>query len=152
MTVTASAIDVHLAYLADAPTMAAIHAACFARSWNAGAMAQFLVAPGCFSLLASTAWPQSVQGFVIVRSVGDEAELFTLAVHPDHRRIGLARALLGATITNLRAAGPKHLFIEMADGNAPARGLYQSLGAVVVGRRKGYYEYGADADIFSLAL
>ena len=33
-----------------------------------------------------------------------------------------------------------------------ARGLYQSLGAVAVGRRPRYYEHGADADIFSLAL
>ncbi|HEV3242441.1 MAG TPA: GNAT family N-acetyltransferase [Methyloceanibacter sp.] len=152
MSVTASAIDVHLAGPADAPTMAAIHAACFARSWNAGAIGQFLVAPGCFSLLASTTSQQPAQGFLIGRSVGDEAELLTFAVHPGHRRIGLARALLGAAITSLRAAGTKHLFLEMAEGNDPARGLYQSLGAVVVGRRKRYYEHGADADIFSLAL
>jgi ribosomal-protein-alanine N-acetyltransferase len=152
MSVTASAIDVYLAGPADAPAMAAIHAACFARSWNTGAIGQFLVAPGCLSLIASIASQQPAQGFLIVRSVADEAELLTLAVHPAYRRIGLAHALLGAAITSLRAAGAKHLFLEMAEGNAPARGLYQSFGAAVVGRRKRYYEHGADADIFSLAL
>jgi [ribosomal protein S18]-alanine N-acetyltransferase len=52
----------------------------------------------------------------------------------------------------LRAAGAKKIFLEVNEANASARGLYQSLGAVVVGRRKRYYEHDADADIFSLAL
>jgi ribosomal protein S18 acetylase RimI-like enzyme len=49
-------------------------------------------------------------------------------------------------------ASPSWLFLEVDQGNSAARGLYQSLGAVVVGRRLRYYEHGADADIFSLAL
>jgi [ribosomal protein S18]-alanine N-acetyltransferase len=76
----------------------------------------------------------------------------TLAVDPACRRLGLARALLGAAASALRAAGTKQLFLEVDEGNSAARGLYQSLGAVVVGRRPRYYEHGADADIFSLAL
>ncbi len=87
-----------------------------------------------------------------MRSAGDEAELLTLAIHPACRRLGLARALLDAAISALRKAGAKRLFLEVEEGNAPARGLYQGLGAVVVGRRPRYYEHGADADIFSLAL
>ena len=95
---------------------------------------------------------QTVQGFLIVRSAGDEAEILTLAVDPSHRRQGLARALLAAAIDSLRKAGAKRLFLEVDEANEPARGLYQSLGAVAVGRRPRYYEHGADADIFSLAL
>jgi ribosomal-protein-alanine N-acetyltransferase len=152
MGTTAPAIDVRLACASDAPTMAAIHAACFAKGWDAGAIGQFLDVPGCLSLLASTAREQPRQAFLIVRSAGDEAELLTLAVHPACRRLGLARALLGAATAALRDAGAKRLFLEVEEGNAPARGLYQGLGAVVVGRRPRYYEHGADADIFSLAL
>jgi ribosomal-protein-alanine N-acetyltransferase len=55
-------------------------------------------------------------------------------------------------MTALRDAGAKQLFLEVEEGNAPARLLYQSLGAVAIGRRPGYYEHGADAAIFSLAL
>ncbi len=132
--------------------MAAIHAACFAKAWAASEIGQFLGAPGCLSLLAATSPAQTPLGFLIVRSAGDEAELLTLAVDPACRRLGLARALLGAAASALRAAGTKQLFLEVDEGNSAARGLYQSLGAVVVGRRPRYYEHGADADIFSLAL
>ncbi|HKA64528.1 MAG TPA: GNAT family N-acetyltransferase, partial [Methyloceanibacter sp.] len=137
---------------ADAPAMAAIHATCFIKSWGAAEIGQFLGVPGCLALVASTSTAQSPQGFLIVRSAGDEAELLTLAVDPACRRLGLAKALLAATTGALRDAGSKQLFLEVDEGNSAARDLYRSLGAVVVGRRPRYYEYGADADIFSLAL
>ena len=144
-------IEIRAACAADASTMAAIHAACFAKSWDAAEIGSFLGVPGCLALLASIS-PQAPQGFLIVRSAGDEAELLTLAVDPACRRLGLASALLAAATGALRGAGSKRLFLEVDEGNSAARDLYQSLGAVVVGRRPRYYEHGADADIFSLAL
>jgi ribosomal-protein-alanine N-acetyltransferase len=145
-------IEIRAAFAADASAMAAIHAACFAKSWDAAEIGQFLGVPGCVALVASTSPAQAPQGFLIVRSAGDEAELLTLAVDPACRRLGLASALLAAATAALRGAGSKRLFLEVDQGNSAARGLYQSLGAVVVGRRPRYYEHGADADIFSLAL
>ena len=124
----------------------------YLRTGSADEIAQFMGAPGRISLLASTAPQQTVQGFLIARGAGDEAEILTLAVDPSHRRQGLARALLTAAIDSLRKAGSNWLFLEVESGNESARGLYQSLGAVAVGRRPRYYEHGADADIFSLAL
>ena len=151
-TARASATDVHFAGLDDAAVMTTLHAACFARSWDAASITRFLGVPGCLSLLAATAQGEPAHGLLIARRAGDEAELLTLAVHPTHRRLGLARALLGAAMVALRASGAKQLFLEVEDANAPARALYESLGALVVGRRPGYYEHGADAVIFSLAL
>jgi tRNA threonylcarbamoyl adenosine modification protein YeaZ len=147
-----SPIAIRLAGPGDAEIMAAIHAACFARDWDAAAIAPFLGAPGCLSLLAATAEGEPAQGLLIARVAGDEAELLTLGVLPACRRLGLARVLLGAAKIALRGAGAKQLFLEMEEANAPARGLYQSLGAVVVGRRPRYYEHGSDAAIVSLAL
>ena len=145
-------IEIRAACAADASAMAAIHAACFAKSWDAAEIGQFVGVPGCLALVASTSAAQAPQGFLIVRSAGDEAELLTLAVDPACRRLGLASALLAAATGALRGVGSKRLFLEVDQGNSAARGLYQSLGAVVVGRRPRYYEHGADADIFSLAL
>jgi [ribosomal protein S18]-alanine N-acetyltransferase len=152
MGVAFSIIDIRPAAAADADVMAALHADCFAKNWSASEIGQFLDAPGCLSLLASTSRAQPARGFIIVRSAGDEAEILTLAVDQNHRRQGLARALLSAAVAALREAGSKRLFLEVDAANAPARGLYQALGAVAVGRRPRYYEHGADADIFSLAL
>ena len=152
MRTSAPVIEIRAAGAGDALAMAAIHAACFAKSWDAAEIGQFLGVPGCLALTASAAPAQPPRGFLIVRSAGDEAEILTLAVDPACRRLGLARALLGAATAALRDGGSKRLFLEVGDGNSAARGLYQSLGAVVVGRRPRYYEHGADADIFSLAL
>ncbi len=148
----ASAVDLHLAAPGDAALLAAIHAACFARGWNEESMAQFISGPGCLVLLASRAQSGPVEGFLVARKAGDEAEILTLAVHPDCRRAGLARTLVETAIARLRAAGAARLFLEVDEANAPARALYRSFGAVEVGRRRCYYEHGADAVIFSLAL
>jgi ribosomal-protein-alanine N-acetyltransferase len=146
------AIAVRRAGPLDAAAIAAIHAASFAKGWDEASMAQFLGAPSCLCLIASLAPEMPPQGFLIARKADDEAEAITLAVHPECRRQGLARALLDAAIRSLRAAGTKKLFLEVDDQNSPASGLYQSLGAIPVGRRRAYYEHGADALIFCLAL
>jgi ribosomal-protein-alanine N-acetyltransferase len=136
----------------DADALAALHASSFARAWDAASMAQFLAAPSCLCLIASRQSDALPQGFLIARTAGDEAELLTLAVEPAHRQQGLAAALLAEAVRQLRAAGARQLFLEVEPGNAPALRLYESFGAVRVGERKAYYEHGADAAIFSLAL
>jgi ribosomal-protein-alanine N-acetyltransferase len=115
-------------------------------------LARFLAAPSCLCLTASLAPDAPPQGFLIARKADDEAELLTLAVRPECRRHGLARALLDSANKALRAAGTRKLYLEVGDRNGPAGNLYRSLGAIQVGKRKAYYEHGADALIFCLAL
>ncbi|RMF33385.1 MAG: GNAT family N-acetyltransferase, partial [Alphaproteobacteria bacterium] len=70
--------------------MAEIHAACFTdapKPWSAAAFRDMLGAPGVFPV----ALPG---GFALGRVAAGEAELLTLAVHPDFRRQGHGRRLL----------------------------------------------------------
>jgi [ribosomal protein S18]-alanine N-acetyltransferase len=152
--VSTEAIGLHLrlAVPGDAAVLAAIHAACFARGWDEESMAQFISGPGCLVLLASRTRRGPAEGFLIARKAEDEAEILTLAVLPDCRRAGLARGLVEMAMTRLSAAGAARLFLEVDEANAAARALYRSFGAAEVGRRRRYYEHGADAVIFSLAL
>jgi [ribosomal protein S18]-alanine N-acetyltransferase len=146
-----SAIRVRRAGPADAGLLAGVHAACFARNWDASAFTPFLAAPSCLALLASE--PDAVpHGLLVTRLAADEAELLTLGVVPASRRQGAARALLTSAIGELRRCGAKRLLLEVEDGNEAALGLYRSLGATAVGRRPHYYAHGAGATIFSLAL
>jgi len=143
---------VRRAGLADAEVLAGIHALCFVKPWDATSMATFLASPSCIALLAGTNRDNPPQGFLIAQGSAGEAEILTLAVLPECRGMGLGRALLASCVAALREAGTRQLFLEVDVGNAPARHLYASFGAVPVGRRKGYYEHGGDAAIFSLAL
>jgi ribosomal-protein-alanine N-acetyltransferase len=138
----------------EAGLMAAVHASCFTQPWDEASMAQFIAGADCLCLIASTSEEPGAgaAGLLIARKVADEAEILTFSVAPARRRMGLGRALLQAATALLRAAGAKQLYLEVAEGNAAALALYHSFGAVPVGRRPGYYEPGADAAIFSLAL
>jgi ribosomal-protein-alanine N-acetyltransferase len=132
--------------------MAVLHACSFARPWDEAAMAAFLGMPGVLALLAAPSAETPPQGLLIARGAADEAELLSLCVLPAHRRQGLAQALLATAIVMLRAQGAKALFLEVEEGNQAALALYRGAGAVRLGLRRGYYEHGADAAIFSLAL
>lgn len=148
-----AALAVHRATLTDAAMMAAIHATSFPSPWDEAAMTQFVASPGVLCLIGSaTEIVATPAGLLIARRAADEAELLTLAVAPHGRRAGLGRALLEQAIRDLRASGARQLLLEVDEGNDAALALYRSLGANKVGHRRGYYESGANAVIFSLAL
>lgn len=126
---------------AAAPALAALHAAAFppAQAWGADAIALMLDLAGGFGL-----WCPG-QGFVLARVAADEAEILTLAVAPGSRSRGLGRALMASALAGARTRGAAAMLLEVAETNGPANALYASLGFVPVGRRRRYYEDGADA-------
>jgi ribosomal-protein-alanine N-acetyltransferase len=80
------------------------------------------------------------------------AHLFSLAVHPQYRKLGVARSLLKALISRLRAGGFTRLILEVRISNRPAITLYKSLGFKPAGRIPSYYENGEDAQTMILTL
>lgn len=131
---------------ADAPALAAIHAAGFDGGWDAAAIACLLASPGCFAL-----WFPG-RAFIMLRSVLDEAEIITIATAPAQRRLGLARRLLAAAAGVCMARGAGVLHLEVAEGNLAANRLYSSLEFEQVGRRPRYYADGAAALLLRLNL
>lgn len=125
---------------AHAEVMARLHAASFlpGEGWSAAAFATQLALPGVFGLLDERG------GLALARAVADEAEVLTIAVHPEARRLGVGRALLAAALAEAARRGAETVFLEVAETNAPARGLYAALAFAPVGRRPGYYA-AADA-------
>ena len=80
-----------------------------------------------------------VRGFALFSLAADEAELLTIAVHPDHQRQGLARSLLTEGERVLKADRVRQAHLEVASDNSGAIALYEALGYRVSGRRKQYY-------------
>lgn len=126
--------------------MAALHATAFPpkERWGADALVLQLMLPGAFASLA-LCHDNSPGGFVMARVVADEAEILTLAVHPDHRRQGLATRLLHDAEIRAELAGATSMFLEVAASNTAGQALYAGRGYHQVGLRRGYYGLGLDA-------
>lgn len=142
----------------DLGEAARLHALGFApfgeRAWTRQEIAELLASPGVRGCLLDG--EKGVAGFVLWRVVADEAELLTIAVHPDERRRGGGRVLLDAAIEAARDAGGAVMLLEVGEDNQAARGLYDRRGFSTVGRRSAYYQRGAnpkaDAVIMRLVL
>jgi ribosomal-protein-alanine N-acetyltransferase len=133
---------------AEVALLAAIHASAFppGEAWGEDTMARLLALPGVHALLAEEA------GLLLLRQAADEAEVLTLAVRPEARRQGVARALLETGAALLAAAGAAVLLLEVAEENRAALALYAGLGFVDAARRPDYYAPGRHARLLRLDL
>jgi ribosomal-protein-alanine N-acetyltransferase len=127
--------------MTEAAALAALHAAAFPPGdrWGADAIGLMLDLPGTFAL------HRPGLGFVLARVAAEEAEILTLAVHPEARRQGHGGALLAGAMSGALARGAATMFLEVAESNQAARGLYAAAGFAEVGRRRRYYPDGGDA-------
>jgi ribosomal-protein-alanine N-acetyltransferase len=81
----------------------------------------------------------ALAGFVALRLIVDECWVLNIATHPNARRQGIGARLLDAAVARGRSWLTSSLWLEVREGNAPARALYERCGLAVVGRRPGYY-------------
>jgi ribosomal-protein-alanine N-acetyltransferase len=79
------------------------------------------------------------QGYLIYWLVAGEMHILNLAVHPDCRRQGIARALLQEGLRRARAQDAEVAWLEVRPSNQAAQALYESFGFQKVGRRPRYY-------------
>jgi ribosomal-protein-alanine N-acetyltransferase len=91
-------------------------------------------------------------GVLICRTIAGEAEILTVGVAPWARRQGVGLALMTAAIGVAREMGAQAMFLEVDVGNAPAVTLYERLGFVRAGLRKGYYDRGAKGRADALVM
>jgi ribosomal-protein-alanine N-acetyltransferase len=119
--------------------VAALEAACFSDPWSERSIAGELDNPLARWLVAVE--DGTVLGYVGSQTVLDEADVMNVAVSPDARRRGVARALMIALLDALRETGVKSLTLEVRASNDPAIALYDTLGFTQVGLRPRYYRH-----------
>jgi [ribosomal protein S18]-alanine N-acetyltransferase len=96
-----------------------------------------------------------VVAYGIVAMGAGEAHILNLCVRGDLRGRGVGRQMLALLLERAREAGVCDVFLEVRPTNTLAISLYQSVGFVQVGLRRGYYqaEQGReDALVLKLAL
>jgi ribosomal-protein-alanine N-acetyltransferase len=139
----------------EAEALVDIHADAFLRAWSADDFAALVGGGNVFALgvrRESIFGMRRLTGFVIVRRAADEAEILTIAVRRTARGKGHGRLLMEEAMRRLYREHVAACFLEVDRGNAPAIGLYHSLGFEDVGVRKGYYRAGADPEGSALVM
>jgi ribosomal-protein-alanine N-acetyltransferase len=136
----------------DLDAIAGLEEAAFHDPWPREMLAFELCHPYSVLLIAGSSPSGPPGAYAAFRHAAGEAELLRVAVHPEARRRGLARALLLAGFERLRQAEVQVCFLEVRVENKPAIALYESLGFSWVGLRRAYYQDGADAIVFVLEL
>lgn len=123
---------------ADVPQVAAMERACFSDPWPEQVIAKEL--ENELSLWLVAAKGETVLGYVGSQTVLGEAGMMNLAVGAEHRRQGIAAALVNALCAALRTEKDAEvLTLEVRDSNEAAIRLYTALGFAEIGRRPNYY-------------
>ena len=117
--------------------IAALEKICFSDPWSENSIAYELTSRLSYWLVALE--DGELLGYIGSQSVLGESDMMNVAVHPDHRRKGIAEALVTALSHDLKEKGNVCLTLEVRDSNTPAIALYEKLGFMQVGLRKNYY-------------
>jgi ribosomal-protein-alanine N-acetyltransferase len=138
------------ASVADAPAIAALHAASFHRGWGENEIEGLLLDRSILTHRATIR--RKLAGFIMSRIVDSEAEILSVAVTAAQQSRGLARNLLRLHLGRLAGRGVNTVFLEVDENNAPAIRLYRRTGFYEVGRRTGYYPDGPSGPSNALTL
>jgi len=131
----------------DLPSAMEIDALSLPRPWSAAIWRGELSSPyGLYLVIEDRG---EVFGQIGVRHVLGELHITTIAVKPEYRRRGHARALIGAALAAYPNASQVHL--EVRPTNVAAIAFYESLGFRETGRRPRYYG-DEDAVLMTLNL
>ncbi|WP_170573896.1 GNAT family N-acetyltransferase [Ruegeria atlantica] len=127
--------------------LAQTHAAAFTQSrpWTAQDFADLLA--NRFTHVVGTA-----EAFALFQVILDEAELLTIATHPDRQRQGLARICMHDWQAKAIQLGATRALLDVAADNLPAIALYERCGYVPCARRKGYYQRGNTEKIDAIVM
>lgn len=134
----------------DAGRMSQLHMRSFDDPWSAMSFRGML--------LDRTILPLGIEldgdlaAFILAQIVAGEADILTVATAPEHRRKGLAAALLRALVNRLGERGIARLTLDVAEDNAAARALYKDHGFAEDGRRPRYYTSGRDVPVDAVLM
>ena len=119
------------------PQIAELEKLCFNDPWSVNSIASELDNRLSFWLVAVE--NDCVLGYIGSQTVLGETDMMNIATHPDHRKQGIAAALIEALIAGLKERGSHSLMLEVRASNEAAISVYRRLDFVEVGKRKNYY-------------
>lgn len=143
-------INISECTFSDIDALCALESSTMSRPWN---KANFTAALESDSItLFKAEHGGEIVGYGGVETVdGIEASVLDIAVYERYRRRGVASAILNRILKFCRYYEIKSLWLEVWEGNTPARNLYSKFGFEGMYSRKNYYPEG-DAVTMMLRL
>jgi ribosomal-protein-alanine N-acetyltransferase len=122
----------------DVEAVAALEESMFGTdAWSTESVREELTGPRRTAVVACA---PDVVGYVVTADAGDVTDVQRIAVSAEHRRQGLARALLADVLRTDR-----RMLLEVGAHNDAALAFYAAAGFVEIDRRPSYYRDGSDA-------
>ena len=135
--------DIRTMTATDLDEVLAIEQASFRTPWKREHFESELSGRYSFPFVAESGG--RIVGYVCLMSLFEEAQILDIAVSPDQRGRGIARALLEHACAVARERHAEVVSLDVRVSAAAAIGLYQRSGFRRVGIRPGYYEASEDA-------
>ena len=132
----------------DTEDILKLEAECMPHPWSRDDIEALITDERKFALLAEE--DGMTAGYIGISYVLDEAEVGNICVSADHRRRGLASALIDRTSEILKGLGVIRIFLEVESDNVGAIALYERCGFIRYSERKDYYGTGRDALLYRL--
>lgn len=110
---------------------------CFSEPWTRAGLAAELCSSSAVFAVAEVRGETA--GYAGMHRVLDECYIDNVAVFPQFRRRGVARALMEYLIGRAREKDARFLTLEMRASNSAAAALYGKLGFRKAGRRNDFY-------------
>lgn len=104
-----------------------------------------LSSPASLFLVAEAGGAPAGYAMVLFRRGASVARLYSIAVDPDFRGLGIAESLLMAAAAAAAKRGADRLRLEFRPSNVAAQRLYERAGFALLERRPAYYDDGEDA-------
>lgn len=79
-------------------------------------------------------------GVLVAAHAADELHIYSVAVSPSSRRLGMGRALATTALEDAKASALRIALLEVRQSNIAAIRLYRSVGFVAVRVRRRYYD------------
>ncbi|MAA73713.1 MAG: ribosomal-protein-alanine N-acetyltransferase [Salinisphaeraceae bacterium] len=121
----------------DVPAVLEIERQSYQYPWSEGIFRDCLrVGYRCF---VATDLYGHVRGYSLLSVAVGEAHILNLCVHPDYRRLSIARLLLDQLVRQAVSENAESVMLEVRPSNKGAIRLYEGYGFKRIGRRKNYY-------------
>ena len=119
--------------------LAELEKICFSsQAWSYKSLEDELTNPTAHFFVAEV--DEEVAGYIGMYVVCENCYVTNVAVFPQYRRQGIARALIKMAMLTADAMETDFISLEVRPSNEPAISLYQSFGVEQNGLRKNYYK------------